>query len=286
MAFGAINSSRGQNLSQMFEERFRQQQNPFAGSGGGLGSLFGGTQRNTQGQFNFSEFSEDQFEFSRGAALDQFFDPQLSDQQGDAVGAVRKNRIARGIRGRASEAAAGSTRQRFLEGNQRSALNFIKQDLQRGIGSNSNEANNNTALQNLGPGFQRGLTGAEGEQVSAQIGGANLLSRNNQFDAGGLLDQFIGNPNQFDQEGQRNFNQFDKLATLLGIGGDVQRGGLDRPGLFLQNTIEQRSRALPEQGPQIGTSIGGLGVRAPRPVGAQGAERRSLQTNLFSPFSF
>jgi hypothetical protein len=327
MAFGAINSSTGQNLAREFEDRFRQQQNPFQGAGGSVGGLFGGTQRNTGGGFDFSNFSEDQFEFSRGAALDQFFDPTLSNQQGDAVGAVKKNRIARGIRGRAADAAAGNTEQRFLEGNQRAALDFIKQDLNRGIGTDSNINRNNTAAQNLG--FDnRGLTDAEGAQVTAQISGANLLSRNNQFtaegtggggglrgfaarndiggtssaggiagflnqgvnteggDIGGLLDQFVGNPNQFDQPGQQNFNQFDKLATLLGIGGDIDAAGLQRPGLQLQNTLEQRNRALPDQAPQIGTSVGGLGVRAPRPTGASGAERRSLQTNLFSPFQF
>ena len=220
----AINSSRGRNLTSFFEEQFAQQQNPFqsrAGQAtGGLLDQFSGVSRNANGAFNFGAFSEDQFRIGRGVALDQFFDPRLSGQQEDAASAVSKNRVARGLRGRAADAAGENTRSRFLQGNQRAALNFIKQDLNRGFNAQGEaEQHNAAAIRNNLPGFNRTLTQDEVGSASAFADSADLLSRGG---AGGTnrafeqLDRFIEDPSAL------NINDsFDGFYRGLN---DVHRG--------------------------------------------------------------
>lgn len=129
-----INTSSGLRPSQLFEQRFRQQQRPFDGAdtvnqGNTFLSAFSGVERTAGGGFDFGSFNQPQRRIARGVAFDAFFKPGLSGQQEDAVSAVRKNRIARGLRGAAAEHAAQSTADRFLAGNRRSALSFIEQDL-------------------------------------------------------------------------------------------------------------------------------------------------------------
>jgi hypothetical protein len=68
-----------------------------------------------------------------GAAFSQFFDPTLSGQQQQVVQDTVKNRIARGLRGRAAEAAGQRIQSSFEASNRLSALGFLE-DRFRGQG--------------------------------------------------------------------------------------------------------------------------------------------------------
>lgn len=112
-----------------FEQAFQQsQQNSIFPQGGSLLDRFRGAQ-SSNGTVDFSSLTRTQRDLARATAFEQFIDPRLSQQQIDASAAVRKNRIARGLRGAAADAAQTATQERFLSGNRRAALGFIADDL-------------------------------------------------------------------------------------------------------------------------------------------------------------
>lgn len=103
---------------------------PFEGATGSLTGAFAGLELQPGfGQQRFGELSGEQRRIGRSVAFEQFFNPVLSGQQSQLVEAVRKNRIARGLRGRAVEGAGEAQGRKFLEANRRSALEFIRQDV-------------------------------------------------------------------------------------------------------------------------------------------------------------
>ncbi len=164
-----INTSGGINPNAEFEQRFSQQQNPFGEEfgGGNLSRIFRGQERNQSGRFNFGNFTGQQLELGRATAFNQLFNTQLSGQQNDAVAAVQKNRIARGLRGKAAEAAARQAQQRFASGNRREALSFITEDFQR----------NNPAFREFQATGQGGEEGLGALDFIAQSRAVQLLSQ-------------------------------------------------------------------------------------------------------------
>jgi hypothetical protein len=115
----------GQLPSSMFDRQATGGSDLFAGTR----RYFEGATTRQPGQVDFQSLSRGGRTQLRNIAFQQFFSPELSGAQEEAMGGAAKTAVARGIRGRAVSGLSQSVGNRFLAGNRRAALDFITQDV-------------------------------------------------------------------------------------------------------------------------------------------------------------
>lgn len=132
-----LNTSAGRTSDPLVEQLKRQAAGPFkpfqGAEAGGLNILgqfsdvavAPGVGSNT---IDVSTLNNEQRRLARSVAFQQFFRPEISGQQQQAIEGIVKNRRARGLRGKAAEAAGSQAFQKFRSGNRASALDFLRQD--------------------------------------------------------------------------------------------------------------------------------------------------------------
>lgn len=197
-------------------------------------------------------------QLATGAAFEQFFTGQLSGTQIDLQDQLRKNRLARGLRGRATQAASDRLGNQFRASNRVAAAEFIGESLGRNF------------LPQLGQGFVQAADGRAGQFSSVQaVTGQQRASDLPAFQAfqteiSGLRAeglQFGGASVNRRIDQALAANQGDRRAAFADIFGTASLGGL-QGALDPQGLIEsQRGIVGGSIREQIDRLQGGIGVR-------------------------
>jgi hypothetical protein len=172
--------------------------------------------------------------------LRQFFDPRLSGQQSQALEAIQKNRVARGLRGKAAEAAVGQAARKFVSGNRAASLDFLRQEFElrrnQVLESFTNRAEDpNRGVVDLGGGTVRtpGQQRLEGLLGNFEDFTANTIAINILRNVGGPIGELFQQEAQtgaalgeaggfatvgFDVSGERPtlLNQLDEIVGTVG----------------------------------------------------------------------
>jgi hypothetical protein len=170
-----------------------------------------------------SELDPQQRRLASSVALRQFFDPSLSAQQNVALEAIRKNRVARGLRGKAAEGAVAQAARKFVSGNRAASLDFMRQEFElrrnQALESLTSRATDpNAGVVDLGGGVKktRSIQQLEGLLGNFEDFTANTLAINILRGAGGPIGEL--------------FKQESSTGAALGEAGGFATVGIDVSG--------------------------------------------------------
>jgi len=153
------------------------------------------------------------------AAQSQLFDTRLSGKQTDALSGIAKNRVARGLRGKAVEGSVDIARSGFLTANRNIALDALTQS----IGARVQRPEDFT-LESAFPNF-----------------GLNERGQFDEFTAGRQRAEFET------QQGQRSlavqgYNQFRQFAEAFQLNTSAEKGFVSSSDLIKRQSADQLSR--------------------------------------------